>query len=84
MIDLSQINWMYNTSLKQFMNLFLRSIEVSKVEKKKGEDEEEEEIDTSMRVIQICDTLLEIVYKYTMRGLFETDKLTFKLILCLK
>jgi len=75
---------MYNTSLKQFMNLFLRSIEVSKVEKKKGEDEEEEEIDTSMRVIQICDTLLEIVYKYTMRGLFETDKLTFKLILCLK
>jgi len=75
---------MYNTSLKQFMNLILRSIEVSKVEKKKGEDEEEEEIDTSMRVIQICDTLLEIVYKYTMRGLFETDKLTFKLILCLK
>jgi len=75
---------MYNTSLKQFMNLFLKSIEVSKVEKKKGEDEEEEEIDTSMRVIQICDTLLEIVYKYTMRGLFETDKLTFKLILCLK
>jgi len=66
------------------MNLFLRSIEVSKVEKKKGEEEEEEEIDTSMRVIQICDTLLEIVYKYTMRGLFETDKLTFKLILCLK
>lgn len=54
---------MYNTSLKQFMNLFLKSIEVSKVEKKKGEDEEEEEIDTSMRVIQICDTLLEIVYK---------------------
>jgi len=63
LIDLSQINWMYNTSLKQFMNLFLKSIEVSKVEKKKGEDEEEEEIDTSMRVIQICDTLLEIVYK---------------------
>lgn len=75
---------MYNTSLRQFMILFNNSIDTSKVEKKKGEDDEEEEIDTSMRVIQICDTLLEMVYKYTMRGLFETDKLTFKIILCLK
>jgi len=66
------------------MNLFLKSIDTSKVEKKKGDDEEEEEVDTSVRVQQICDALLEIVYKYTMRGLFERDKLTFKIILCLK
>mmetsp|Transcript_86953 Transcript_86953/g.188144 ORF Transcript_86953/g.188144 Transcript_86953/m.188144 type:complete len:196 (+) Transcript_86953:554-1141(+) len=83
-IDLSNTNWMYNTSLKQFMELFLKSIDSSKVERRKGDDEEEEEIDTSQRVQQICDALLEISYKYTMRGLFERDKLTFKIILCLK
>lgn len=43
------------------MNLFNKSIDSSKVERKTGEDEEEEEIDTSQRVIQICDALLEIV-----------------------
>lgn len=45
------------------MHLYFKSIETSKVERSKSEDEEEEEIDTSQRVIQICDALLEIVYK---------------------
>lgn len=62
-IDLSNTNWMYNTSLKQFMELFLKSIDTSRVERKKNEEEDEEEIDTSQRVAQICDALLEIVYK---------------------
>jgi len=62
-IDLFSINWMYNTSLKQFMQLFIKSIDTSKVERKTGDDEEAEEIDTSQRVIQICDALLKIVYE---------------------
>ena len=28
--------------------------------------------------------LIEVTYKYTMRGLFERDKLNFKIILCMK
>lgn len=52
-IDLGNTNHMYNVSLKQFMKLFLKSIEISKVVKERGEDEEEEEIDTSVRVQQI-------------------------------
>lgn len=84
-IDLANINWMYNTSLKQFMNLFLKSIELSKVEKKvDGEEDDEQEIETSVRVSAICEKLKEIVYTYTYRGLFERDKLTFKIVLCLK
>jgi len=35
------------------MKIFLKSIETSKVVKEKGEDDEEEEIDTSVRVQQI-------------------------------
>jgi hypothetical protein len=45
------------------MELFLKSIDTSRVERKKNEEEDEEEIDTSQRVAQICDALLEIVYK---------------------
>lgn len=62
-IDLGNTNHMYNVSLKQFMKLFLKSIEISKVVKERGEDEEEEEIDTSVRVQQIYDMLIEVVYK---------------------
>jgi dynein heavy chain len=83
-IDLGNTNHMYNVSLKQFMKIFLKSIEISKVIKEKGEEEEEEEIDTSVRVQQIYDMLIEVTYKYTMRGLFERDKLSFKIILCMK
>jgi len=52
-IDLGLTNHMYNVSLKQFMKLFLKAIEISKVVKEKTEDEEEEEVDTSVRVQQI-------------------------------
>lgn len=53
---------MYNVSLKQFMKLFLKSIEISKVVKEKSdEDGEEEEIDTSVRVQQIYEMLIEVV-----------------------
>jgi len=83
-IDLGNTNHMYNVSLKQFMKIFLKSIEVSKVVKEKGEEDDEEEIDTSVRVQQIYDMLIEVTYKYTMRGLFERDKLSFKIILCMK
>lgn len=63
-IDLGNTNHMYNVSLKQFMKLFLKSIEISKVIKEKTEDDEEEEVDTSVRVQQI----------YEMRSKSSTSK----------
>jgi len=63
--------------------LFLQSIETSKPIKGKDE-EEEDEIESSIRVDQICEELMKTVYNYIMRGLFERDKLTFKVIICLK
>lgn len=60
-IDLGNTNHMYNVSLKQFMKLFLKSIEISKVIKEKTDDDEEEEIDTSVRVQQIYEMLIEVV-----------------------
>jgi len=62
-IDLGNTNHMYNVSLKQFMKLFLKSIEISKVIREKIDDDDDEEIDTSVRVQQIYEMLIEVVYK---------------------
>lgn len=52
------INWMYNTSLKQFMGLFVSSMTDSRQEVAEGETREQE---TSERVLEIIEALKKIV-----------------------
>mmetsp|Transcript_7972 Transcript_7972/g.7529 ORF Transcript_7972/g.7529 Transcript_7972/m.7529 type:complete len:429 (+) Transcript_7972:3886-5172(+) len=70
---MSLVSWMYNTSLYQFLGLFDDSIdEAPKAQLQKD------------RVNNIIDTLTYNVYRYINRGLFEQDKVTFKLMASLK
>lgn len=73
MIEMSLVNWMYNSSLEQFLRLFDHSI-----------DESEKAQLPSKRVLIIIDFLTFHVYNYVNRGLFESDKATFILIVCFK
>jgi len=57
-VDMVTINWMYNSSLKQFMGLFVSSMTDSRQELGEGEQREQE---TSERVIEIIDALKRIV-----------------------
>jgi len=72
-VEMSMVNWMYNTSLTQFLQKFDESIEVA--EKASVPQE---------RVKNITHKLTYLVYRYINRGLFEKDKLTFLLMICLK
>jgi dynein heavy chain len=72
-VEMSLVSWMYNTSLYQFLSLFDLSIDVApKAQLLKD------------RVANIIDTLTYKVYRYINRGLFEKDKITFKLMCSLK
>lgn len=75
------INGMYNSSLKQFQVLFNASMTDSRQEPGEGEQREQE---TSERVLEIIEALKMIVYKYISRGLFEKDKIIFKMIISFK
>lgn len=72
-VEMSMVNWMYNTSLNQFLQKFDESIE--KADKANTPHD---------RVKNITYRLTFIVYRYINRGLFEKDKLTFLLMICLK
>merc|ERR1712178_623390 len=65
--------WMYNCSLLQFLEQFDFSIRNS-----------EKCQPTSKRVDKIIQFLTYQVYRYMNRGLFERDKLMFKLMITLK
>merc|ERR1711959_851182 len=65
--------WMYNCSLMQFLEQF----DVSVVRSEKCQP-------TSKRVDKIVDYLTYQVYRYMNRGLFERDKMMFKLMVTLK
>jgi dynein heavy chain len=65
--------WMYNCSLIQFLEQF----EISVRQSEKAQP-------TSKRVDKIIHFLTYQVYRYTNRGLFERDKLMFKLIVTMK
>jgi dynein heavy chain len=65
--------WMYNCSLLQFLEQF--DISISRSEKCQP---------TSKRVDKIIDYLTYQVYRYMNRGLFERDKMMFKLMFTLK
>jgi dynein heavy chain len=67
------VNWMYNTSLQQFLGLFDWSID-NALKAQLIKD----------RVHNITSTLTKKVYRYINRGLFERDKVTFKLMMAMK
>lgn len=73
MIEVAEVNWMYNSSLDQFLGLFSDSIDLS----------EKAQL-PSKRVDNIINFLTYYVYKYVNRGLFEKDKITFILMMCFK
>ncbi|CAL1160609.1 unnamed protein product [Cladocopium goreaui] len=72
-ITLQPSGWMYSCSLTQFLEQFDYSVKHSdKVQP------------TSKRVDKIIDFLTYQVYRYMNRGLFERDKMMFKLMVALK
>jgi len=72
-VEMTLVNWMYNTSLQQFLGLFDWSIDnAPKAQLIKD------------RVHNVTMWLTNKVYRYINRGLFERDKVTFKLMMCLK
>lgn len=72
-VEMTLVNWMYNTSLQQFLGLFDWSIRnAPKAQLIKD------------RVHNITQWLTNKVYRYINRGLFERDKVTFKLLMSLK
>ena len=72
-VETSQINVMYQTSLQQFLDLFLRSMA-----------ESEPARIASKRVDFISEYLTYLAYRYINRGLYEEHKLTFVFIVTLK
>eukprot|EP01033_Poteriospumella_lacustris_P002475 gene2475-1807_t len=72
-VEMSGVNCMYQTSLTQFLGLFMESM-----------DKAEKASLASKRVQNIIDKLTYIVYRYINRGLYEADKLTFVLLVTMK
>merc|ERR1719183_1423030 len=72
-VEMTLVNWMYNTSLQQFLGLFdygiLQSAKSNFIKD---------------RVHNITQCLTYKVYRYISRGLFERDKTTFKLMMSTK
>lgn len=72
-VEMIQINWMYNTSLYQFLELYDYGI-----------DRSPKAPAVKDRVQNIIKAMTSKVYRYINRGLFERDKVTFKLMMALK
>ena len=72
-VEMSAVNPMYQTSLAQFLGLFMSSM-----------DKAERASLASKRVENIIECMTYITYRYINRGLYEKDKLTFILICTLK
>ncbi len=72
-VEMSLVSWMYNTSLQQFLQLFDWSI-----------DNAPKASLVNQRVENVIQALTFKVFKNISRGLFEVDKTTFLLMICLK
>jgi len=72
-VEVSAVNPMYQTSLAQFLGLFMSSM-----------DKAERASLASKRVENIIEAMTYITYRYINRGLYEKDKLTFILICTMK
>lgn len=72
-VEMSGVNCMYQTSLQQFLGLFMDSM-----------DKAEKASLASKRVSNIIEEMTLLVYRYINRGLYEADKLTFVLLVTLK
>jgi dynein heavy chain len=72
-VEMSSVNWMYNVSLGQFLELFDKGITTSQPDQI-----------VSKRVENIINCMTYITYRYINRGLFEADKVTFKLMMCMR
>lgn len=72
-VEMANVNWMYNVSLLQFLDLFYDGIDNSpKAQLVKD------------RVVNIIYAMTYKVYRYINRGIFERDKVMFKLMMCLR
>lgn len=72
-VEMSGVNCMYQTSLAQFLVLFMDSM-----------DKAEKASLASKRVSNIIETMTYLVYRYINRGLYEADKLTFVVLVTMK
>jgi dynein heavy chain len=72
-VEIGAVNPMYQTALSQFIDIFMNSMDVA-----------ERASLASKRVGNIILTMTELAYHYINRGLYEDDKLIFKLLVTTK